>query len=86
MASSPWRRPQRGRGLGTLLIEAVESFASGAGVRWLDGEGRERELRAVTGLLGRRGYVELERYQASRQEPGSVDTAIRRSSCRLSGT
>lgn len=64
---------RRRRGLGTCLIEKVERFAAGARVRWLEGESRESDLTALSALLGRRGYIELERYQASRQEPASVD-------------
>ena len=63
----------RRRGLGARLLDEVERFASQAGVRWLEGETRERDLLAGTGLTAKRGYRELERYQASRQEPASVD-------------
>ncbi|MDQ6885298.1 MAG: GNAT family N-acetyltransferase [Candidatus Dormibacteraeota bacterium] len=63
----------RRHGLGRRLLEEVEGFASRAGVTWLEGEGRESDLSAVSRLLEPRGYRELERYKTSRQEPARVD-------------
>jgi GNAT superfamily N-acetyltransferase len=55
------------------LLDELEAFAARTGVRWLEGEARESELSAALPLLKRRGFTELERYQASRQEPAMVD-------------
>ena len=63
----------RRQGLGARLLDEVEAFAARAGVRWLEGEARESELSAALALVTRRGFTELERYQASRQEPAMVD-------------
>lgn len=65
----------RRQGLGTRLIEELEGFASETGVRWLEGETRERDLPAAAPLLRKHGYLELERYQASRQQPALVDVS-----------
>ena len=70
MAVTPAYRRQ---GLGSRLLEEVEKFASMTSVRWLEGETRESELGAALPLLKSRGFRELERYQASRQAPASVD-------------
>ena len=67
--------PYRRQGLGALLLEEVEGFATRAGVRWLEGETRESGLAAASSLLSRRGFHELERYHASRQEPATVDVS-----------
>lgn len=63
----------RRQGLGARLADEVERFAATARVRWLETETRERELAAALPLLRKRGFEELERYQASRQNPASVD-------------
>lgn len=63
----------RRHGLGRRLLEEVEGFASRAGVKWLEGEVRERDQLAASPLLTPRGYRELERYQTSRQEPATTD-------------
>jgi len=63
------RRP----GLGARLADEVEHFAATAGVRWLETETREPEFAAALPLLRTRGFKELERYQASRQQPSTVD-------------
>jgi mycothiol synthase len=65
----------RRRGLGARLLAEVERFASTARVTWLEGETRERDLPAALPFLTTRGFVELERYQASRQEPATVDAS-----------
>ena len=65
--------PYRRHGLGARLLDEVERFASRSGVRWLEGETRERDLGPVMALTTKRGYRELERYQASRQQPARVD-------------
>jgi GNAT superfamily N-acetyltransferase len=63
----------RRQGLGARLADEVERFATTAGVRWLETETRERELAPTLPLLRKRGFVELERYQTSRQMPTTVD-------------
>ncbi|HEY8678156.1 MAG TPA: GNAT family N-acetyltransferase [Candidatus Dormibacteraeota bacterium] len=63
----------RRQGVGACLLAEVERFASTANVRWLEGETRERDLPAALPLLTKRGFVEPERYQASRQEPATID-------------
>lgn len=63
----------RRQGLGARLIAEVERFASRAHVRWLEGETREQELAEALPLLAKRGFVELERYQTSRQAPATVN-------------
>ncbi len=65
----------RRQGLGTRLLEEVEGFAGRAGVTWLEGEARQRDLDVVSRVLAPRQYRELERYQASRQEPARVETS-----------
>jgi GNAT superfamily N-acetyltransferase len=63
----------RHQGLGVRLADEVERFAATAGVRWLETETLQRELAASLPLLRKRGFTELERYQTSRQKPGTVD-------------
>jgi GNAT superfamily N-acetyltransferase len=70
VAVAPAHRRQR---LGARLADEVERFATGAGVRWLESEVREREIASASPLLRKRGFEELERYQTSRQDPASVD-------------
>jgi GNAT superfamily N-acetyltransferase len=63
----------RRQGLGGRLADEVERFAGSAQVKWLETETRERELESALPLLHKRGFTELERYQASRQDPASTD-------------
>jgi len=63
----------RRQGLGARLADEVERFATAAGVRWVETEAREHELGAALPLLQGRGFIELERYQTSRQNPATVD-------------
>ena len=65
----------RRQGLGTRLGSEVERFAATAGVRWLETETMERELAGSLPLLQKRGFMELERYQTSRQKPAAVNLA-----------
>jgi mycothiol synthase len=67
--------PYRRQGLGTRLAEEVERFAASNGVRWVEAEVRERNLPDALPFVGRRGYVELERYRTSVQAPSTVDVS-----------
>jgi GNAT superfamily N-acetyltransferase len=63
----------RRQGVGGRLADEVDRFGAGAGVRWLETQTVERELATTLPLLRRHGFVELERYQTSRQRPAAVD-------------
>jgi ribosomal protein S18 acetylase RimI-like enzyme len=63
----------RRQGLGTRLAEEVEGFAVSNGVRWVEAEVREGNLPASLPFVQGRGYVELERYRTSVQNPSAVD-------------
>jgi GNAT superfamily N-acetyltransferase len=63
----------RRRGLGARLADEVERFAMATRVKWVETEVREHELAAALPLLQRHGFLELERYQTSRQNPASAD-------------
>jgi len=65
--------PYRRQGLGTRLAEEVERFAVSTGNRWVEAEVRESSLAVALPFVGRRGYVELERYRTSVQSPSTVD-------------
>ncbi|MEO6796426.1 MAG: GNAT family N-acetyltransferase [Candidatus Dormibacter sp.] len=65
--------PYRRQGLGARLLQEVEGFATRVRVTWLEGETRAGDLAAASPLLSRRGFHELERYHASRQQPSMVD-------------
>jgi len=71
----------RRQGLGSRLAEEVERFARSNGCRWVEAEVREPNLPVALPFVGRRGYVELERYRTSTQTPSTVDlsglTALR---------
>ena len=72
----------RRQGLGARLAEEVEGFAASNHVRWVEAEVREKNLPVAQSFIGRRGYVELERYRTSVQTPATVDlsgvTALQR--------
>ena len=63
----------RRRGLGTRLADEVERFAAANRVRWVEAEVRESNLPVALPFVGRRGYIELERYRSSVQAPSTVD-------------
>jgi GNAT superfamily N-acetyltransferase len=63
----------RRQGLGARLAGEVERFAATAGVRWIETDTLERELATAQPLLRKLGFMELERYQTSRQRPATVD-------------
>ncbi len=63
----------RGQGLGARLADEVERFAASNRVRWVEAEVRESNLPIALPFVGRRGYVELERYRTSVQIPSTVD-------------
>src|SRR2546428_703815 len=65
----------RRQGLGSRVGDGVERFAAHARVRWVETETLERELAASLPLLRKRGFMELERYQTSRQKPAEVNLA-----------
>jgi GNAT superfamily N-acetyltransferase len=65
----------RRQGLGGRLADEVDRFGAAAGVRWLETQTLDRELATTLPLLRRHGFVELERYQTSRQRPATVNVS-----------
>jgi len=64
--------PFRHRGLGARLATQVEAFAGQHGVRWLEATVYQRHLQQAGPFLHHRGFIELERYRESWQEPATV--------------
>src|SRR5438067_6268125 len=65
--------PYRRQGLGTRLADELERFATDNQVKWLEIDVRESNLAGAEPFLRARGFVELERYRASVQQPARVD-------------
>jgi GNAT superfamily N-acetyltransferase len=63
----------RGQGLGSRLAGEVERFAASNACRWVEGDVRGSQLEVAWPFLEHRGYVELERYRTSIQNPATVD-------------
>jgi mycothiol synthase len=63
----------RRQGLGSRLAGEVERFAASNGCRWVEGDVRGSHLQVAWPFLEPRGYVELERYRTSIQNPATVD-------------
>jgi len=63
----------RRQGLGSRLADEVERFAASNGCRWVEGDVRSSHLPVALPFLDQRGYVELERYRTSIQNPATVD-------------
>ena len=65
--------PYRRQGLGARLADELERFATDNQVKWLEIDVRESNLAGAEPFLRTRGFVELERYRTSVQEPARVD-------------
>src|SRR5437762_4529849 len=65
--------PYRRQGLGTRLADELERFATDNQVKWLEIDVRESNLAGAEPFLRARGFVELERYRTSVQQPARVD-------------
>ena len=65
--------PYRRQGLGARLADELERFATDNQVKWLEIDVRENNLAGAEPFLRTRGFVELERYRTSVQEPARVD-------------
>ncbi|TMD19816.1 MAG: GNAT family N-acetyltransferase, partial [Chloroflexi bacterium] len=65
--------PYRRQGLGARLADELERFATDNQVKWLEIDVRESNLAGAEPFLRTRGFVELERYRTSIQEPARVD-------------
>src|SRR5947207_15382122 len=80
--------PYRRQGLGTRLADELERFATDNQVKWLEIDVRESNLAAAEPFLRARGFIELERYRTSVQQPARVDLSDldrRRSQLRADG-
>ena len=80
--------PYRRKGLGTRLADELERFATDNQVKWLEMDVRESNLAGAEPFLRTRGFVELERYRTSVQQPARVDLSDldrRRSQLRREG-
>src|SRR5256886_10256151 len=65
--------PYRRQGLGARLANELERFATDNQVKWLEIDVRESNLAGAEPFLRARGFVELERYRTSVQQPARVD-------------
>src|SRR5947207_8112460 len=65
--------PYRRQGLGARLADELERFATDNQVTWVEIDVRESNLAGAEPFLRARGFVELERYRTSVQQPARVD-------------